>query len=232
MFNSELIFRNPLEPIGYDETSTILSNGGFGAVLARAGVGKTSLLVQLALSFLTKKRNVLHISLGEPVSKVCLWYKEVFQNLAGPFDEKQVNSTWEAIMPYRFIMTFKAESFSVPILKERLTDLIEQNIFNPQMIIIDGFPFNESMREAFAKLKNFAKKHSICVWFAVKTHRHEELERDGLPAPLNNIDDFFEVVVELQPMGKEIHVKPLKGGLTVSDKPILFMDPSTMLVQH
>ena len=232
MFNSELIFRNPLKPIGYDETSTILSNGGFGAVLARAGVGKTSLLVQLALSFLTKKRNVLHISLGEPVSKVRLWYKEVFQNLARPFDEKQVNSTWEAIMPYRFIMTFKAESFSVPILKERLTDLIEQNIFNPQIIIIDGFPFNESKLEAFAKLKNFAKQHSICVWFAVKTHRHEELERGGLPAPLNNIDNFFEVVVELQPMGKEIHVKPLKGGLTVSDKPILFMDPSTMLVQH
>ena len=50
-------------------------------MLARAGVGKTAILVQLALNTLLKGKNVLHISLNDPVKKVGLWYKEVFRHL-------------------------------------------------------------------------------------------------------------------------------------------------------
>ena len=51
-------------------TEDILPQGGFGAVLARAGVGKTALLVQLALNTMLRDKNVLHISLNDPVNKV------------------------------------------------------------------------------------------------------------------------------------------------------------------
>ena len=57
--------------------------GGFGAVLAHAGVGKTALLVQLALNSMLRSRNVLHVSLNDPVNKVNLWYSELFHHLAG-----------------------------------------------------------------------------------------------------------------------------------------------------
>jgi ATP/maltotriose-dependent transcriptional regulator MalT len=42
-------------------------------VLAPAGVGKTAFLVQLALNAMLQEKNVLHISLDEPVTKVSLW---------------------------------------------------------------------------------------------------------------------------------------------------------------
>ena len=58
------------------------SAGRFGAVLARAGVGKTALIVQIALNSLLCSKNVLHISLTEPVGKVNLWYQEVLERLA------------------------------------------------------------------------------------------------------------------------------------------------------
>ena len=49
MLKKELILRNPLRQLGF-ETEDILPAGAIGAVLAHAGVGKTALLVQLALN--------------------------------------------------------------------------------------------------------------------------------------------------------------------------------------
>ena len=211
------------------ENEEILPEGGFGAVLARAGVGKTALLVQLALNSLLKSKNVLHISLNDPVSKVCLWYEEVFKDIAREYDVSQMDELWEAILPHRFIMTFKVEGFSGPKLEERLTDLTEQGIFLPQIILIDGLPFDENVRETLSDLKALAKKHDVRVWFAVRTHRHEKPAPDGTPVPLLGVTDLFEAAIQLQPEGKEIHVQVLKGG-TLDQQPLL-LDPATMLIK-
>lgn len=230
MHKKDLIQRNPLRLLG-DETEDILVDGGFGAVLARAGVGKTAFLVQLALDSLLRSRNVLHISLDAPVKKVGIWYEEVFRNIASHQDVKQIDQLWETILPHRFIMTFKVEGFSVLRLEERLTDLTEQGIFLPQVILIDGLPFDDTVRESLTHLKTLAKNWSVHVWFAVRTHRHEKPGPDGMPAPLLQVADLFEVAIQLQPEEQEIHVKVLKGGTTPSVSPELLLDPSTMLIK-
>jgi len=231
MLKKELILQNPLRFMGHG-TDDILSEGGFGAVLARAGVGKTALLVQLALNNLLRNKNVLHISLDDPVKKVSLWYKEVFRHLTKSYDVKKINQLWEALLPHRFIMTFKVEGFSVPKLEERLTDLKEQNIFLPQVVFIDGFPFNETVRMPLSDFKDLAKNHSLHVWFTVRTRRHEKPGPDGMPAPLLDVIDLFDVVIQLQPEGKEIHVKTLKGGPADFEHTALLLDPSTMLITN
>lgn len=230
MIKKELVLQNPLRFIG-DKTEDILPEGSFGAVLARAGVGKTALLVQLALHTLLKGKYVLHISLDDPVNKISLWYKEVFRHLTQSYDAKKRSKLWEDLLPYRFIMTFKVEGFSVPKLEERLTDLKEQNIFSPQMVLIDGFDFNESARTSLSEFKSLAQNHSLHVWFSVKTHRQETQGPDGMPTSLLDVSDMFDVVIQLRPEGKKIHVMTLKGGPTDSDRPALFLDPATMLVK-
>lgn len=229
MLKKDLILRNPLRLLG-TEQETILPPGGFGAILARAGVGKTSLMVQLALNSLLSSRNVLHISMDDPVKKVSLWYDEVFRHIAEKYQLVQIDQLWEAILPHRFIMTFKVEGFSVPRLEERLTDLTEQGIFFPNMIIIDGLPFTEDDRGQLQDLKQLALKHSLHVWFSVRTHRHETTESDGVPASFTEVSDLFEVLVGLQPEGEEIHVRVLKGGSADRDHRGLRLDPSTMLI--
>ncbi|MFO7970750.1 MAG: AAA family ATPase [Desulfobacterales bacterium] len=230
MIKKEFILQNPLRFIG-DETEDILPEGGFGAVLARAGVGKTALLVQLALHTLIKSKYVLHISLDDPVNKISLWYKEVFRNLTQSFEAKKKNKLWEDLLPYRFIMTFKVEGFSVPKLEERLTDLKEQNIFSPQVVLIDGFQFNDGVRTSLAEFKKLAQNHSVHVWFSVKTHRHETHDPEGMPPSLLDVSDLFDIVIQLRHEGKKIHVMTLKGGPPDSDRPALFLDPATMLVK-
>jgi hypothetical protein len=229
MLEKDLMLQNPLRLIGY-ETEDILPKGGFGAVLARAGVGKTAFLVQIALNSLLRGRNVLHISLDDPVGKVTAWYEEVFRNIVNRYNVQERDQLWEATLPHRFVMTFRVEGFSVPKLEERLTDLTEQGIFFPQMILIDGLPFDETVEKPLSDLKSLARDHAMQVWFAIQTHRHEKSGPHGMPAPLSQVSDLFEVAVELQPVESQIHVKALKGATTPTDPSPLLLDPSTMLI--
>ena len=229
MVKNDLILRNPMHRLEQAPDSK-LSPGGFGAVLARAGVGKTSLMVQVALNSLLAGQKVLHISLNDPVTKVTLWYREVFQRLAETYDVHQIDRLWEDLLPLRFIMTFKVTGFSVPKLEERLADLTQQDIFNPQMIIIDGLPFDDTADEALRELKKFATLHGIKVWFTVLTHRHDPPGPDGYPASMGKVMDIFDTVLALDPQGKEINIRSLKGIGAASARD-LQLDPATMLVR-
>ena len=231
MLKKDLIMRNPLRMMGY-ENDDILNAGEFGAVLARAGVGKTSFLVQLSLNALLRGKNVLHISLEDPVNKVSLWYQEVFNLIAKQYKVDQINPLWESLLPHRFIMTFRVEGFSVPKLEERLSDLMEQNIFSPQMMIVDGFPFDESVHRSLAQFKDLIKKHRMFAWFTIRTHRHEDPGPDGIPLQLARLSNLFEIAIQLQPVGKEIHVKAIKGAASSPEQLDLRLDPSTMLIKN
>jgi hypothetical protein len=230
MLKKDLILRNPLRVMGY-ENDDILNTGDFGAVLARAGVGKTAFLVQLSLNALLRDKNVLHISLDDPVNKVSLWYKEVFNLIADQYRVDQINQLWDSLLPHRFIMTFRVEGFSVPKLEERLNDLMEQNIFKPQMIIIDGFPFDGSVHQPLSEFKELVAKHQMHAWFTMRTHRHEDPGPDGRPLQLEQVSDLFEVAIQLLPVGKEIHVKAVKGAESFAENLDLRLDPSTMLLK-
>jgi hypothetical protein len=113
MLKNDLILRNPLRLMGH-ENEAIVPQGGFGAVLARAGVGKTALIVQVALNTMLQQKNVLHVSLNDPVDKVNLWYQEVLNSLAHQYHVRQIKELWESIQMNRFIMTFKVGRIQCP----------------------------------------------------------------------------------------------------------------------
>lgn len=230
MLTQDLILRNPLRLLGH-ENEDIIKPGRFGAVLARAGVGKTALIVQIALNSLLCSKNVLHISLTEPVGKVNLWYQEVLERLAQQYQVPKMEKLWDTIVPHRFIMTFQVEGFSAPRLEERLTDLTAQNIFLPHMIIIDGLPFDEKARPALEELKSLATQQKLPIWFTITTHRHETPDEDGLPVQLSPVHDLFDVAIALQPTEETIHIKAIKGGTESDPQSPLVLDPATMLIQ-
>jgi len=230
MLKNDLILRNPLRIMQKDPQKSLLPVGGFGAVLARAGVGKTALLVQISLNSLLEGWNVLHISLEDPVEKVNLWYSEVFNHIARQYNVKPTNELWDTLLPHRFIMTFRVEGFSVPKLDERLTDLIEQNIFSPHVIIIDGLPFDQTVRPSLLELKELTQRRGCHVWFTVRTHRHEIPDAKGFPTQMAGLVDLFNVILHLQPQDKDIHIRALKGQENVGEQTGLMLDPATMLI--
>jgi hypothetical protein len=231
MLKKELLLRNPLRTLGKGEEE-ILSEGTFGAVLANAGVGKTALLVQLALNAMLQSRNVLHISLDRSVNKVGLWYEELFQDISKEYPSPHINQILKDTLPHRFIMTFKVEGFSAAKLDERLTDLTAQNIFHPHMVIIDGFSFGPSARESLLELKRLADKYHVCVWLTVLTHRHETSTPEGMPPDFSPVSDLFDVIFQLETQGTDIRIEPLKGISSDAPPHSMRLDPSTMLIYN
>ncbi len=229
MVNKKIVVLNPFRVMGY-EGEDIIKEGGMGAVTAPAGVGKTALMVQLALNAMLRDKKVLHISLNDPVHKVNLWYQELFHNLARQSGLENIAETWESLLPNRFIMTFKVEGFNVPKLKERMTDLIVQKIFLPEIVIIDGLKFDEAAPETLTSLKAMAGKHGLRLWFTVHASFFKDAAVHDIPDCLLPLMDFFDVVFKLQPEGGEISVTPLSG------KPArvhpLFLDPATLLIKN
>src|SRR5688500_19303875 len=74
---------NQLSPIRILEASIHggLGKGNLGLVMARAGVGKTACLMQLALDDLLRERPVLHVSLDQTMDHVLSWYDALLDDL-------------------------------------------------------------------------------------------------------------------------------------------------------
>ena len=230
MLIKNLMLRNPFRLLG-EESGQHLETGQLGAVLARAGVGKTAFLVQLALNGLLRNQKVLHISIDDPVNKVTLWYDEVFRHITDQYRDQAASAQeiWESIVPQRFIMTFKVEGFSVPKLQERLTDLTAQNIFSPDIVIIDGLPIDGQDTKILEELKALSSSGGFPIWVTVLTHRHDEKDSSGLPAKLSDAVECFDAVIQLQPEKDKIHVRAVKGTSEIKADALL-LDPESHLI--
>jgi hypothetical protein len=70
------------------------------------------------------------------------------------------------------------------------------------------------------------------AWFTMRTHRHEDPGPGGFPMRHSQVSDLFEIAIQLLPVGKEIHVKAVKGAESFPEDLDLRLDPSTMLIKN
>lgn len=225
----DLMLRNPLRLLGRGGDE-ILPAGGLGAILARPGIGKTALMVQLALNGLLNGNRVLHISLGDPIGKVRLWYDEVLRDISAQYETGTVDTLWSELRPQRFIMTFARESFEVPVLSERLNDLMEQQIFKPDIILLDGVPLNDTTPTTLAEIKQLATEVGANCWLTMRTHRENPAGADGFPGFPPGLAEHCDVALQLQPAGGEVAIQVIKGETPAGGEQQLVLDPTTMLV--
>ena len=109
---------------------------------------------------------------------------------------------------------------------------MEQGIFTPHMLLIDGLPFEEpAALGTLDALKALTRKHGMHVWFTVRTRRQESDSPEDLPPSFAAVADLFEIALELKPEGKNIHLKALKGAVKVAEHPTLVLDPATLLMR-
>ncbi len=232
MLKKELILSDPLKFL-VQETNNEIINGCFGAVASRAGVGKTSFLVQIAISSLIKEKKVLHISIQNPVDKINLWYQEIFSHLTRQFETKQSKQLWEHLVSHRFIMTFETESFDFSKLKTRIEELKTQNIFVPHLVIIDGLSFDESILTELDDFKKFAKSHDLTTWFSVRMHRHQMSDNNEMMEQIyGQLSDLFNIIIQLVPEKEQIQIKWFTRVKDINNHRNLFLDPATMLIKE
>ncbi len=229
MGKEDLIASNPLRVLGLDRKAEE-GKQSLGLVMARAGLGKTAILVQIALDSMIRGNKVLHVSTGESIEKTRDRYDDI---LALTLKDHSVEDLAE-VGKKRMIMTFRENVFSRAVLEERLQDLIHQDIFKPKCLIIDGYDFDGNGRQALEELKQLMADLGISViWFSAVRHRDDDrVSADGVPAPCHAIDDLFDVVLLINPDDEMMKLDILKCAYCeVEPGTTLMLDPSTMLIK-
>ena len=230
MGNNDVVVNNPLRALGLEDQEGAAVRPFMGVVMARAGLGKTAILVQFAVDCMLLGNKVLHVSIGEGIEKTRTWYDDILSML----NDGNKGSDIPELMQKRMIMTFKESSFSKALLKERLDDLVLQNIFKPECLIIDGYDFVENDRASIEELRDFMRKRGVkMIWFSAISHREDSrVSADGIPAPCHEVSDLFESILLIKPEGDAIKLKILKcDSCKLDPGTVLMLDPSTMLIQ-
>jgi hypothetical protein len=218
-----------------------LGRGNVGVVAAKTGVGKTPLLVQIALDDLMRDRRVLHISHEHAVDHVRAYYDEIFHDLALVSKLESPEAVKLDVERHRLIFSLMAQAAaSPPSLRggrsslSRILETVqfarEIAHFEPDVVVIDHFDLAHAGPEAAATLAKLAKDLNVELWLSVHS---EAAAKDGgtLPAPLDRFEPSFNVIVFLQPERDVVRLRLLKDhdNKALADLH-LRLDPHTMRV--
>ena len=225
-----LVQQNPLRVLNMGR-----ENNQMGLVMARAGLGKTALLVQIALDAILRGKRVIHVSVGESIDKTRKWYDDILQSILQEHSVTRPHELMDMVARHRMIMTFKVAAFSRSRLEERLNDLILQDIFRPNVLIVDGFDFDGTSREALEDIKDLMDNMNMQAWFSAICHRGDQrVSPAGVPAPCHEIDDLFDMIILLKPeKDATIQLDIIRNyGEVVESGKGLRLDPTTMMVKE
>ncbi len=232
MTKEDLIVNNPLRALGLGEKAKD-RNQGMGLVMARAGLGKTAILVQIALDFMLRGDKVLHLSIGESVDKARSWYDDIFALTAAEMQDSERKEIEPEVMRNRMIMTFKESSFSIAKLEERLDDLVKQDVYRPDCLIVDGYDFGNGDLASLQSFAELMEKRGLgAIWFSAVSHREDKrVSANGIPAPCHEMDDMFSSVLFINPEAEAIKLDIIKcTACEIDASAKLAFDPSTMLI--
>lgn len=235
MLKTDLRAKNPMGAFGLDATGKEVER--MGLVMARPGLGKTAILVQIALDSILRGKQVLHVSIGQTIEKTRGWYDDILSDISANAKHEDMAELLLEVSRNRMIMTFNASTFSRPKLEERLNDLIYQDIFRPSCMIIDGLDFTKVDRQTLVDMRDLQKEANMSMWFSAVTLREAQSEtvvKHDMPAPCDMVDDLFDTAIMLQPeSGNEskIFLNVLKDTTgCVPPGKSLRLDPTTLVV--
>lgn len=145
-----------------------LGAGQLGLILAPAGIGKTAVLVHVALEALLADRSLLHVSLSETVEHVRSHYHEVIGGLARTGQVRDRSDALVASERHRVIHSYLDKGFDLGHLERNLDMLAEVAQFEPRVVVIDGFAQAE-LAEQLPALRTFAIARGVPVWLTARS---------------------------------------------------------------
>ncbi len=210
-----------------------LGRGNIGVVLSRAGVGKTAMLVQIALDDLMRDRKVLHISHEQAADHVRAYYDEIFHDLAVLNRLEHVDAERADIERHRQIYSLlqhpKGPTTTSKIL-ETVKFARDVAHFEPDVIIIDGFDFGHATDAAVDSLHDLAKESGVEMWISATAPGSDD-RAVGYPPSIARHIDNVAVVVFLEAEKNTIRLRLVKDHQNKDLTQLhLRLDPHSMRV--
>lgn len=213
MFSKEVNLRSPVRLLESSIHGGV-GPGNLGVVMARAGVGKTAFLVQVALDDLMREKHVVHFALGQKLEHVQTWYDALFDDLADYTGLEDRETTKASVMRKHVIQSFNDHRITAEQVQKAI-DLYEQFLkLSPKAILIDGFDWEgpkEATAAALAGFKARAKQLDAELWMSAQVHRSKTPEHPtAITFPCDQFRELIDVAVFLEPHGAHATVRILK----------------------
>lgn len=217
-----------------------LGRGNLGIVTSRPGVGKSAMLVQIAIDSLMRDRRVLHLSLEHAADHVRAYYDELLSGLVddegneGP-DAVRLNIERHRLI-YSHLRPFPSSlrvdgggADEVRRIRDTLEFAREVQHFVPDLVVVDGFDFGTASEASVAELAAIARAQDVELWASATTLA--ATAEGKIVEPVARFASMVAVVVFLEPEREFVHLRLLKDhdSPTLSDLH-LRLDPQSMRV--
>jgi len=232
MYQKELNERNPLRLFEHSIHGG-LGLGNLGVIVARHGIGKTALLVGIAIDEAMRGRKTLHVSLENTVTHLREFYDEIFIDLAYSARLEDPAAVRLEMERNRILHTYAGKSFTIHKLRHSINFLREYVSFNPVCVVVEGFDFERASLEDVEAFQKLAVDFNVELWMSAVRHRHFPVDDHGIPDPLSKFADAISVIVQIRDNDKGVLLSILKDHNNQDvAKVSLALDPSTMLLMN
>ncbi|MDR2049205.1 MAG: hypothetical protein LBP69_07095 [Treponema sp.] len=229
MIKEELIQRSPVR-IFEKSIRGGLKPGEIGIIASPSGVGKTSVLVQIALDKLLQEKKVIHVSFTQHTQYVLSWYEDIFDEFIKKKNLDKLEEVKNGIVKNRVLLNFSQDGVTGPMILKSLKALIVEGGFGAESIIIDGFDFGRTDRERMEAVKAGAKELGISFWYSC-TVQAPAYDKNRIPVVVKDYADLLDVIIVLDPKPDHIELSASKDrGETSLEHLAVKLDPKTLLI--
>jgi hypothetical protein len=231
MVKQELIQRSPVR-IFEKSIHGGLKTGEIGLIASASGLGKTSVLVQIALDKLLQSQRVIHVSFTQHTDYVLAWYENIFDEFIKKKNLENTREVKNELIKNRVLMNFNQDGVTGGQILKSLQAMIEDGGFKAEALIIDGFDFSRMDRERIAGIKQFAKDLNLSVWYSCTVQGEGVLyDKRNIPLLIQDYLDYIDVVIVLEPKPDHIELAVSKDREDFNlEHMILKLDPKTLLI--
>ncbi|MCL2277312.1 MAG: hypothetical protein FWC21_05380 [Treponema sp.] len=237
MILNELIQRSPIR-IFEQSINGGLKNGEIGVVASPNGVGKTSVLVQLAMDKLLQGKKVIHVSFthaalaAQNKQYVPLWYEDIFTEFTSKKNLENAAEIKNDLVKNRVLMSFNQDGVTKEQILKSLRAMIINGGFKADSIIIDGMDFSRFNKEGIADVKSFAVELGLSIWYSCSlSDNHPQYNKENIPVILENLTDSIDIIIALHPKPDYVELSVSKDrGAYISKQMAMKLDPRTLLI--
>lgn len=209
-----------------------LKNGDIGVIASSKGVGKTAVLVQIALDKLLQGKKVIHVSFTQHTDYVIAWYEDIFAEISKRKNLEHAMEVKSDLVKNRVLMNFNQDGVTGDQILRSLRAMIVDGGFKADALIVDGFDFTRSTVERLADVKKFAAELGLEVWYTCNVASEEPaFDKRNIPLVLKDYLDVIDVVVVLEPKQDFIQFSVTKDRGTYNPNALeLKLDTKTLLI--
>ncbi|MCL2441148.1 MAG: hypothetical protein FWD14_05365 [Treponema sp.] len=237
MVLSELIQRSPIR-IFEQSINGGLKPGEIGVISSPRGVGKTSVLVQLALDKLLHGKKVVHVSFSQQTQHILVWYEDIFSEFIHKKNLENAEEIKNDLIKNRVLMNFNQDGITIEQILKSLRAMIIEGGFKADSVIIDGFDFSRTNKESMEAVKTFVMEIGVNVWYSCSINDggagsdgNSAYDKENIPVVLGSFINSIDVVIVLQPKSDHVELSISKDRDSIISKSMAMkLDPKTLLI--